>query len=90
MDIKGLKKIDSVWMDNASFKDVSGKATFTKSETEEVTSYLSTVGKIFRRINSSLLEKFIRLQNSMVGNLSGASLKTYNNLKVEKDKLSKM
>jgi len=82
VDIKGLKKIDSVWMDNASFKDVSGKATFTKSETEEVTSYLSTVGKIFRRINSSLLEKFIRLQNSMVGNLSGASLKTYNNLKV--------
>ena len=62
VDIKGLKKIDSVWMDNASFKDVSGK--------------------IFRRINSSLLEKFIRLQNSMVGNLSGASLKTYNNLKV--------
>ena len=38
VDIKGLKKIDSVWMDNASFKDVSGKATFTKSETEEVTS----------------------------------------------------
>ena len=82
VDIKGLKKIDSVWMDNASFKDVSGKATFTQSETEEVTSYLSTVGKIFRRINSSLLEKFIRLQNSMVGNLSGASLKTYNNLNV--------
>ena len=47
VDIKGLKKIDSVWMDNASFKDVSGKATFTKSETEEVTSYLSTVGKDF-------------------------------------------
>ena len=48
VDIKGLKKIDSVWMDNASFKDVSGKATFTQSETDEVTSYLSTVGKIFR------------------------------------------
>ena len=64
--------------------------TFTKSETEEVTSYLSTVGKIFRRINSSLLEKFIRLQNSMVGNLSGASLKTYNNLKVREGQTIKM
>ena len=81
-NIKGLNKVNSVWMDDASYKDVSGKATFTKSETEQVTKLLSQTGSIFRRINSSLLEKFIRLQNAMTGNLSGASLKTYNNIKV--------
>ena len=32
VDIKGLKKIDSVWMDNHSFKDVSGKATFANQK----------------------------------------------------------
>ena len=81
-NIKGLNKVNSVWMDDASYKDVAGKATFTKSETEQVTKLLSQTGSIFRRINSSLLDKFIRLQNAMTGNLSGASLKTYNNIKV--------
>mgnify|MGYP001162348075 FL=1 len=82
VDIKGLKKISSVWMDDATYKDVSGRAKFTKSETEKITSVLSEAGSIFRRINSSLLEKFIRLQNSFTGNLAGASLKTYNNISV--------
>ena len=82
ISIKGLKRISSVWMDDATYKDVSGRAKFTKSETEKITSVLSEAGSIFRRINSSLLEKFIRLQNSFTGNLAGASLKTYNNISV--------
>ena len=28
-NIKGLNKVNSVWMDDASYKDVSGKATMT-------------------------------------------------------------
>ena len=78
-NISSLKKPTSVWMDDATYKDVSGKATFTKSETDAVTAKLSLAGSIFRRINSTLLEKFIRLQGSMTGNLSGASFKTYLN-----------
>ena len=83
-NISSLKKPTSVWMDDARYKDVSGKATFTKSETDAVTAKLSLAGSIFRRINSTLLEKFIRLQGSMTGNLSGASFKTYLNTFVRK------
>ena len=83
-NISSLKKPTSVWMDDATYKDVSGKATFTKSETDAVTAKLSLAGSIFRRINATLLEKFIRLQGAMTGNLSGASFKTYLNTFVRK------
>jgi len=81
-DIKGLKKPSSVWMDDATYKDVSGKATMTEKETEKVTSTLSSTGSTFQKINSTMLTKFLKLQNSMTGALAGASLKTYNNSKV--------
>ena len=81
-DIKGLKKPTSVWMDDATYKDVSGRATMTSKETAEVTAHLSNCGKTFQRINAPLLKKFLRLQDSLTGKLVGASYKTYNNTKV--------
>ena len=81
-DIKGLKKPSSVWMDDATYKDVSGRATMTEKETEKVTASLSSTGSTFNKINSTMLKKFLNLQESMTGALSGASLKTYNNSKV--------
>jgi len=81
-DISGLTKSTSVWMDDATYKDVSGKATMTTKETAEVTTHLSNCGKTFQRINAPLLNKFLRLQNSLTGKLVGASYKTYNNTKV--------
>ena len=81
-NIAGLKKPSSVWMDDATYKDVSGSATFTATETEEVTAILSQVGATFRKINSGKLGSFLGLQKSMTGALAGASLKTYNNSKV--------
>ena len=82
VNISKLSKTSSVWMDDATYKDVSGRATFTATETAAITKILSQAGSTFRRINSSLLTKFLNLQNSMTGALSGASLKTYNNSKV--------
>ena len=81
-NIAGLKKPSSVWMDDATYKDVSGSATFTATETEEVTAILLQVGATFRKINSGKLGSFLGLQESMTGALAGASLKTYNNSKV--------
>ena len=81
-DIKGLKKPSSVWMDDATYKDVSGRATFNAKETEQITAVLSQVGKTFQKISSPMLNKFLNLQNSMTGALISASLKTYNNSKV--------
>jgi hypothetical protein len=81
-DISGLKKPSSVWMDDATYKDVSGKATFTAAETESITGILSQTGKTFQKINANGLRKFLTVQNGMTGSIAGASLKTYNNSKV--------
>ena len=81
-DISGLSKSSSVWMDDATYKDVSGKATFTTAETESITAILSQTGKTFQKINANGLRKFLTVQNGMTGAIAGASLKTYNNSKV--------
>ena len=81
-NISSLSKSSSVWMDDATYKDASGKATFTAAETEKVTAVLSQVGKTFQKINAGQLTSFLKLQESMTGAIVGASLKTYNNSKV--------
>ena len=81
-NISKLNKTPSVWMDDATYKDVSGKATFTSQETADITSILSDVGRTFNKINGPKLRAFLKLQDSMTGVLAGASLKIYNNSKV--------
>jgi len=82
VNISRLNTPDTVWMDDATYKDTSGRSTFTAKETEKVTTILSQVGRTFQKISSPKLSKFIKLQESMTGVLAGASLKTYNNSKV--------
>jgi len=81
-DIRGLKKPSTVWMDDATYKDASGTATFTSTETEKITGVLSQTGKTFQKINANKLRSFLTVQNGMTGAIAGASLKTYNNSKV--------
>ena len=45
-----LKKSTKVWMDDATYRDVSGTATFTSDESKKVTSLLSDAGSKFKRI----------------------------------------
>ena len=45
----------SVWQADASFKDHSGSATMTSTETDSVTKILSQAGKVFRQIDSNTL-----------------------------------
>ena len=89
VNISKLTSSSSVWMDDATYKDVSGKATMTTSETEAVTSHLSNAGSTFRKINSGLLNKFNKLQDSLTGKLVGAGYKTYNNTFVRQGKAIK-
>ena len=86
VDIKGLSNPTSVWMDDATYKDVAGKATMTEKETEAVTKSLSGAGKTFQKINSGMLNKFLNIQSKFTGNIAGASLKTYYNSKVRQGK----
>ena len=81
-DVSKLTKSNSVWMDDATYKDVSGRSTFTQKETDAITSILSDTGRTFRAINGPLLRKFMKLQESMTGAMVGAGYKTYNNSKV--------
>jgi hypothetical protein len=81
-NISSLNKPSSVWMDDATYKDTSGSATFTKSENDKITQLLSQVGKTFSKINANGLRSFLVMQNGMTGAVAGASLKTYNNSKV--------
>lgn len=81
-DVNKLTKSNSVWMDDATYKDVSGRSTFTQKETDQITAILSDVGRTFRSINGPMLRKFLKLQESMTGAMMGASYKTYNNSKV--------
>ena len=48
-DISKLNKVPSVWMDDATYKDVSGKATFTEKETEDITAILSQTAELLTR-----------------------------------------
>jgi len=81
-DISKLTKPSTVWMDDATYKDVTGKATMTAVETEKVTKSLSSAGSTFKKISASQLTKFLKLQDVFTGPLAGAQLKTYNNSKV--------
>jgi len=47
VNITGLSKPSSVWMDDATYKDVSGTATMNETETAAVTASLSNAGKTF-------------------------------------------
>ena len=66
----------TVWQDDATYKDVSGKATFTAKDTVAVTDLLSKAGKQFQRIDSRSLNKFLRWQDTLP---PGVGFKTYLN-----------
>jgi hypothetical protein len=79
-DISSLRTSNAVWMDDATYKDVSGKAKFTKSETVEITKILSAAGKAFQNIKSNELSKLLEMQNTVfVKGMAGGSFKTYLN-----------
>ncbi len=71
----------TVWMDDANYKDYSGTATFTKSETDHVTSQLSKVGSLFQSMDSITL-------NAISNDADLLTLvKTYNNTKIRAGEL---
>jgi len=73
------KTSSSVWQDDATYRDVSGQATFTAKETVQVTKLLSSAGKQFQRINSGKFNKFLKWQDSLGSSAVGAGFKTYLN-----------
>jgi hypothetical protein len=71
-----LKKSKDIWMQDATLPDLSGTATLTKSETEELNKNLSEAGKVFKKIASTTLKE---LESNAELNML---LNVYNNSKV--------
>ena len=79
VDLSGLKKKASVWYQSAeSHRDVTGKATLSAVETQQVNSALSNAGMIFQKIASSTLKQ-IESNPELAG-----KLETFNNTLVRK------
>ncbi len=55
-DVSGLRKSKNVYFDDADYKDVSGSATFTKKETEEIRKNLAGVRRVLTK-NKRLIDK---------------------------------
>lgn len=79
--VSKFKQSPNVWMDDATYKDYSGTATFTKAETDHVTSKLSAVGSLFKSLPAATL-------NAISGDPDLLMLvKTYNNSKIRAGEL---
>lgn len=84
-DVKAseFKATPNVWFQDATLRDLSGTATLTKKDTDEVTKALSEAGKIFRKIAGSTLRE-------IEGNETLAqTIETYNNTFVRKQEVIK-
>jgi len=71
-----LKTSKDVWFDDATYRDVSGTATMTDTETAKVTAALSSAGKIFSGISAAMLNQIS--EDDQLNML----IKTYNNSKI--------
>lgn len=81
-NISKLGYNNDVWVDDASYNDVSGNSTMTARETLALTNALSETGKQFHKITKNDLEKFRKLQDTIQQKGAGASYKTYVNSQI--------
>ena len=74
--VEKLKQVNTIWMDDANYKDVSGTATFTAAETAHFNSLLSQAGTILQRLPREAVDAFHKDPELLI------RVKTYNNSKV--------
>ena len=53
--IGAFKNVRTVWQKSANLPDISGLATLTKKDTDEITKHISNAGKLFQKIASTTL-----------------------------------
>jgi hypothetical protein len=79
VNLANLGVSNDVWVDDASYKDVSGNSTMTATETLKLTLALKEVGKSFHGISKRDLDKFQKIQEMITKKGAGATYKTYCN-----------
>jgi len=71
---------NDIWMDDATYKDVTGYGSMTAKETLGLTQALTNTGKQFHKIKRKDLNKFMQLQQLLKSKGAvGASYMTYTN-----------
>jgi hypothetical protein len=80
VDLGGLKTTKNVWYRDASFTDASGTATFTESETKQISRILSQAGTLFQSIPGLTLNRI------SASDVLLTYIKTFNNAKVREGK----
>ena len=53
--IGAFKSVRTVWQKSANLPDISGLATLTKKDTDEITKHISNAGKLFQKIAATTL-----------------------------------
>ena len=53
--IGSFKTVRTVWQKSANLPDISGLATLTKRDTDEITKHISNAGKLFQKISANTL-----------------------------------
>ena len=76
--VQHMKQVPSVWMDDANYKDYSGTATFTETETKEVTAILSKAGTVFASLKAETLNGISQDTDLLL------AVKTFGNAKIRK------
>jgi hypothetical protein len=74
--VEKFKNVNTIWMDDANYKDVSGTATLTGAETTRLNSILSEAGKILQKLPIEAVEMFSKDEELLM------RVKTYNNSKI--------
>jgi hypothetical protein len=76
-----FKSVNSIWQTDATYRDETGNATFTKEESDRVTAILSEAGSIFNRVPAKLLNAFSENDELLM------RMKTFNNTFVRSSKI---
>jgi hypothetical protein len=76
-DISKLTPTPRVWVVDSSFKDVSGKCTLTKQETQHLSSNIKEIKNFIKMLDADMVKQF--LQNEQLKSF----IKTYINSKIK-------
>jgi hypothetical protein len=74
--VNKFKSVSTIWMDDATYKDISGNATFTKEETEKFNEILSRAGTILQKLPREAVNAFSQDEDLLL------RVKTFNNSKI--------
>lgn len=81
VNVKSLGTTSGLWLSDAEYKDVSGKATFTAAENKAMQNALAKANKALMQINKGQFNKWYKRQTQLMASsgTAGSSFKTFMN-----------